>query len=904
VTGRDRRGILHGTVRRAGAAVAVAALALLVAVGPPDRAAHAATSGYNQITGIGETNSAVTVSWSSGLLDDTNTPLASDITDPASNADRVAGTGPLSFMYSDFQNLQVTVSQTQDITHQGITVNWTGGEPTVQSGSVQANFLQMMECYGDASTGPDPEDCEFGSAGLLPSGAQNPFIGEREGDLCNAGSVPSTANPPASLDGDPPQYGCDTLEPTVPSHVAPQSSDDYSGGQSFSIPFDPVNGAAPVWGALDTSQYFNEFDTDEVQQSVTNPGGTGQQQFETLTGTEAPGLGCGLPESNGQPRGCWLVIVPRGQYEPNGWKVRGVTGPGAFIDSSPLGASNWAMRIQIHLGFAPVQVFCPIGTQERETVGTQVIARAVQSWQLALNQQANCSKIYGYSAVPEATSTQQLANPSSSGIGLAFTTIPIGSEAARDGDPKTTLPPIVYAPVGVSADAFGFNINEGSGYVSTPIKLTPVLLAKSLTQVYRTDLPDYYPSGTGFPGPAWSQGNPTNLSDDPQFQSLNPEVTPYNLSALPLAPMLTEDHSALNQQVWQWMQTDSTADAWLDNGTTDTANTVTANPDYEALNLGKAPAIDSFPRAYTGCLDLGQWPGPPPKEETKCSLDLLPYSNNFESTAANVLGANNPVAGNWSSFATAPDGSAGWWAKVGPQPVGQIFDWGLSDTPDLAAFGLVDADLCNDAGTSCVGPSTASVTAALDAANPDSTGLLEVNPADPGTGGYPLVQVVYAAVATDQSSAALNDYADLIDYAATSGQTPGVAPGQLPPGYLPLSASLRTQALAAVATLRADAGGTTGTSGSGKTSSSASSGTSTSTATSGLGSTPIPGSSAAEFVVGKPSAVVASATTPAQGVGTVRWVLVVVVIAGTACAISGTVLRSARVQRLLHRVRP
>ena len=47
--------------------------------------------------------------------------------------------------------------------------------------------------------------------------------------------------------------------------------------------------------------------------------------------------------------------------------------------------------------------------------------------------------------------------------------------------------------------------------------------------------------------------------------------------------------------------------------------------------------------------------------------------------------------------------------------------------------------------------------------------------------------------------------ADLIAYAAGAGQTAGVAPGELPPGYLPLPASLQGQATAVVKQLRADA---------------------------------------------------------------------------------------------------
>ena len=87
-----------------------------------------------------------------------NSDRAAYATSPAS------ATSPLSFMYSDFENLQVTVSQTENITHQGITVSWTGGQPS-SAGAPLYDFLQMMECYGDSANGPSPEGCEYGSTG-------------------------------------------------------------------------------------------------------------------------------------------------------------------------------------------------------------------------------------------------------------------------------------------------------------------------------------------------------------------------------------------------------------------------------------------------------------------------------------------------------------------------------------------------------------------------------------------------------------------------------------------------------------------------------------------------------------------------------------------------------------------
>jgi hypothetical protein len=890
-------------IRWTGALIAVAALAALLAIGPPGGAARAATgTSYDQITGIGPTSSAVTVPWTQGLLDNTNTPIA------AANAVRINPTGPLSFMYQDpdFQNLTVTVSQTQDITSQGITISWTGAQPTTRYGAaVASDFMQVMECYGDSSSGPSPQDCEYGSPGLLPANIVNVGIGSRGGDLCADGAngqplPPSAANPPASQNGDTAIFGCDPEEPgdSNPSDVDPSASTEYF------VPFVPANDpSSPAYTDAALSQYFTQYNTNEVQEAVSNADGDGQVQFETVTGVQAPGLGCGELESNGQVRNCWLVIVPRGEYEPNGYQIHPGASEYQVLYSSPLSASNWAMRIQVHLDYAAVPAFCPIGVQETETVGTQVVARAVQSWQLALNKAANCTRIFGYSAVPEATSTQQLAS-STSGTGLAFTTIPIGSEAARDGTAPTSLPPILYAPVAVSAVGFGFNINESTGYITTPIKLTPELLAKALTQVYKTDLPDYDPVvSAAFGGPYWSAPNPVNISEDPEFEKLNPEVPP-NSSPYSLAPLLTEDHSALNQQIWQWIEADPAASAWLNNGTVTATNNVAADPDYTALNLGTPPAIDSFPRAYTGILDLPNGVGSNESgtDQYQHSLDLLPYVNNYEQAAADVLGANDPATiGSWDPTAASPSGTSGWWQKVGAEQLGETFMWGISDTGDLAADGLIDAELCSDSGANCVGPSTASLTAALDSAKPDSAGLLEVNPADPGTGGYPLTQVTYAAVATDVSAADLNDYADLIAYAVGAGQTPGVAPGDLPPGYLPLPASLKDQANAVVAELRADAGDSSGTSASVGTGTTGSAAGGT---TSGSGNAPTSVAPASTPRITGPAAQLASETTPQQPVGAIRWVLLAVVMAGAACAVGGTVLRSAGVARWLHRMRP
>src|SRR5579859_1737946 len=219
--GRLRRLLI--AVRWGGALTVALAIAALLAVGgasSPARAASAAP-GYNQMTGIGQTASAITVPWTSGLLNNQNQPIAGTsstdgIPEPSPNSDRAAAspTSSLSFMYRDFKNLKVTVSQTQNITHQGVTVSWSGVAATSVNGPNE-NFLQMMECYGDSASGPSPEGCEYGSPQML-GGSQNIIIGDRGGLTCGPGQVPSTnpaQTPTGPLAFGDASLGCDTEEP-------------------------------------------------------------------------------------------------------------------------------------------------------------------------------------------------------------------------------------------------------------------------------------------------------------------------------------------------------------------------------------------------------------------------------------------------------------------------------------------------------------------------------------------------------------------------------------------------------------------------------------------------------------------------------------------------------------------
>jgi len=99
-----------------------------------------------------------------------------------------------------------------------------------------------------------------------------------------------------------------------------------------------------------------------------------------------------------------------------------------------------------------------------------------------------------------------------------------------------------------------------------------------------------------------------------------------------------------------------------------------------------------------------------------------------------------------------------------------------------------------------VAPDTAGLLAGEQAMTQSpAPGVLQTNPATTAAGAYPLTMLSYGAVMPEGlSQGDRTTYANFIQYAAGSGQTSGVVPGDLPAGYVPLPAALVAQDAAAV----------------------------------------------------------------------------------------------------------
>ncbi|MER6317127.1 hypothetical protein ABT237_25685 [Streptomyces sp. NPDC001581] len=797
----------------------------------------------------------------------------------------VSGTG-------DFAALKVTVSQTRNLVDQVVKVSWTGGAPTVSDTAYAANYLQIMQCWGDAPTGPTTDQCQFGGSSALGAGAGN----QAAGAYTNSRQL---------------NYG-DRLKDGENQPLPPPTPSGISYAPFRTVGNDPVSPGN--W-----NEFFDVNSTNEVPYARTNARGAGEVWFETQTAIEAPGLGCGAAVPGSQTaqgaaaagRGCWLVIVPRGTTEIDGTAY--TTQSGGQLQSSPLSPANWKHRLVVPLGFEPLGSFCPIGAEERGTIGSEMAAEAVTRWQPALCQTGG-KAIYGYAQVPDETARVKLL---SGAPGLVF----LGRPAA----PVDTRRP-VYAPVSLSGITIGYFIESQAGFGAPDevkarngtrlgsLRLTPRLVAKLLTESYKDGNSRFAES---------TAKNPENLGRDPEFIRHNPEYTGLDFGGRLGDALVPQPLADTTRQLWEWIGQDAAAREFL-SGVPDNAGThgdrayagMAVNPHYKDLAL----PLDSFPKSDPYCQPFDDRPSFP-----LCIQDKHPYASDMHAAARAASRGDTLARTSWDATATPPA-----YKKDPPQPAGARAVLAITDTATADRYGLVRAELLNAAGR-FVGPEPAGLIAAAGARKAGPDGVGSPDPAAKDPAAYPLTVLTYAAtVPADLTEAEGKDYGSLLAYAAGPGQTPGVAAGTLPHGYAPLPEALRAQTREAARRVTAEAGkkpapdGSAGGSSAGAAGSTASGGTSAgaggvqsgaaasgtsggspsaggasagaaATAGAGAKASATPASAAPAAPGGAPPAVaapVAQATgdTPRWVVGAIRHVLLICLIVGALAAFAGPLL--------------
>jgi len=508
------------------------------------------------------------------------------LTHPAAPAAADADTSMTKSGSGRFSDLDVTVSQVDNLRNQVIEVSWTGAASTPFDGFRQ-NYLQIMQCWGDDS-GPKRENCQFGAFFR-----DAPFGNTARRSIHDTGGVV-----------------VDDAEPLK--------------GDAF-IPFVSVGGTS-YESARDLP--YDEQSTNEIDYGRTASDGTGQEFFEVQTQRESPGLGCGVRQPDDTGRACWLVVVPRDDREVNGDSIESLGW--SQLDSSPLSASNFAQAITFKLGFEPLGVVCPLG-QTRQVLGQEEVVEAITKWQPALC--GATGAIYNYSQVPDDFARLKLYADQP---WLAIITDPV--EDAEKLDDRR----LVYAPVSIEAVGIAMviervptedapaSISGRRGTRVVDVKLNARLVAKLLTQSYAAAV---------FGPNDHVAKNPRSLPDDPEFRALNPEFE-HLAGGAPYAITNPSGRADWMGALWAWVAGNKDARAFVD-GKADQWG-MKVNPYYRGMDLDRR----DFPRSDPTCQTF---PGSESGQAPLCSLEHLSYAADMHAEARGASRGQTMAVQTWDA---------------------------------------------------------------------------------------------------------------------------------------------------------------------------------------------------------------------------------------------------------------
>ena len=764
---------------------------------------------------------------------------------------------------ADTRTVTMTVDQTKNLrSREPVSVTWKGAHPT---GDPQADInsplgvndeypFVLLECRGvDSTTVPvsqqlTPDTC------WTQTGPQERFT-----------ESPSTAFPAWRVDRYAPAQER-TFHVDDPSPL-PAGCDSYANYATRRVPFVSVTGTTYYPdGSSCTSQPPEALVVDNAQSpgntnyGITRPNGLGDTKFTVWSAQDNASLGCS------QTVACALVAVPvlgvscdvaaaslpapdrpptsdaaaitkdcasTGNYTA-GQQFNGTDPAPSVSGRLWWTASNWRNRITVPLTFAPADNVCDVvgGKQGVDLYGSELMTQTMIQWRPA------------FCLDPKRTPFQhvQVGEPQAASL-LAQSSIEAGLVShPPDGGYGH---PVVNAPVAFTGFAVSYVIDDAQGSPYTTLRLTPRLLAKLLTMSYPGQLfvqKEY----------AALSANPLNLSLDPEFQALNPGITKGVTDSVSAATILSlSSDSDVIRALTTYITSDKEARTWLD-GAADPWG-MKVNPNYLkiALPVQTWPQLDTFePKAYyaTGdnpCLLTSPVPYLPLIASPTIRLSNITFALQFADASSQV----------YCSQATAGSTLGLKLVAGGRQSPGYRFVLGITSLGDAARYRLDTAALqtsvasgspakfTNGNGRTFVSPTDAALGAAARLLTPNTaTGVWDLPVANivnsvAARAAYPGSMVVYAAVPTTGLPAKdATAYATLLDWMVSTGQSPGLTNGTLPPGYLPLTAanslgaleSYTVRAAAAVAAQKgavpslvptsAGAGSTTAGTGSGITS--------------------------------------------------------------------------------------
>ncbi|HKT01669.1 MAG TPA: hypothetical protein VJT31_19260, partial [Rugosimonospora sp.] len=745
----------------------------------------------------------------------------------------------------DQRRVTVSVSQTKQLRgRQQLDVTWSGARPTggivadpnSPAASLQEYPFVVLECRGvDSDTAPaasrlTPEGCWTQTPDeRFQEDFLQPFPAWRVDRYAPAGERTHAVNAPPGPNTCDLQAASERFVPFVDA----AGKTYYEGANGLcGIPPEASTSPDPTAPPANTTY------------GATAADGTGRARFVVWTAEENSSLGCSATVA------CALVIVPvegvscdvtaaglPAGDRPTGTDAttaaancqgNGVYAPGEQVQQSKTGylavtgalwwsASNWRNRMTIPLTFAPAGNACDIldTSIPVDLYGSELMAQATGQWAPAF---CNDPKRFHFRHVRVGELQAKLGLASGS-INAALISRPPDGGYAK---------PTVTAPVAVTGFAVSYLIDDQNQHETGQLRLNARLLAKLLAESYYAfvDLHNNYVALAAAKNCASQcayaamKNNPQDITADPEFRALNPGLlgtgTVQHEAAATLLAL-----SGDSDVIWaltSYLNADPDARAWLD-GKPDPWGMV-VNPAYKgiALPVTAWPLLDAFHSPTfdlpPGCLP---WDTDDKGNRTTVQQPVLPLVAAPMASLTAIVQALQFAIDNTvqCSAVGVPPTLVNVLGKRGRQPNGHRFMLGVTSIADADFYGLNAAALQSTPGH-YVAPGNGSLETAVRLSTFDSgAGYWPISYAKLRTaaGAYPGTMVVYLAVPTigldstpDAKGRTLAaKLGQFLRFAAAGGQQPGVNQGQLPPGYLPMTAGDGLGAYASYTVLAAGA---------------------------------------------------------------------------------------------------
>ena len=734
----------------------------------------------------------------------------------------------------DQRNVTLSVDVTTGLlTDQQLTVTWSGARPSNftysdpnsdLASSIQEYPMVLLECRGvDDSTKPadqqlSPQTCwtQYDlERGLSSDTIYPPWRLDKNATAADRGQYVNEPNP------EPQGAGCPPVTDSGATHIVPLLGADGTVYNQYRCPNAlraPEQQRSPGAGLPDNATF-----------AATDTDGTGRTKFVVWTDETNATLGCSSTVV------CSLVAIPIMGINCDA-TVAGATAAdiaqceyadpksGVFGDTignkSPSravtgqlwwAASNWNNRVSIPLSFAPPASFCSTVTTKRAVLiyGSELMTEVAQQWAPTFCTDPNLTP---FSHIPESEPAAVNTLVGGSTEAAFETTVP--PPPASSTTPATG-PPIVNAPVAVSGFAIATLIDDQNRNEDTGVRLDARLLAKLLTESYPTLTTIAQQDGgtvtnqtVTTPGPM--ANNPLDITEDPEFLALNPtlqgKAIGFSGDARAAELMALASNSDVIYALTSYINADPAARAFLD-GTPDPWGMV-VNPAYKGIALPTDfwDLKDTFVKPTVGdpCWAAAQLQVPYLPLVAAPLLYLRDVTGHMEFGLPNSTTICVPPSTNDGvpQLATDTRGTPGFRFGLGIVSLSEAHLYGL-DTAELETQSTVapaskftSSDASDPNKFTFAAPTPTTVRTAADMLDADpaagtwTMNYTKLRTTTTGANAYPGTMLVSMSVPTFGLAATdATGYSQLLKFAGGNGQISGTGFGQLPAGYLPMTAA-------------------------------------------------------------------------------------------------------------------